>query len=343
MQTISIPSVEDAHFARSFSKKLTSRCIDMLQRTSRAIRPPKSTVPRTNLILLVYSDIDEEILDLVAKGALQAIEGRDFALIPYRLQSGANVGLREFIERNRPTGMVLLPSHCKRDDIIEMCKTKRIHCAQAGFFADDSIPTNGDHAAMAEMVHWLVQQGHHRIGLVGGPEISTTAQERERGYLQGMAGSGPALIVPGDNTFASGVNAAKLLLEISPRPTAIIASNHEMAAGILHAAESANLAVPGDISVASVDHSPTAISARLGLTTMHVPWNSIAQAAIAKATGQLVASPDASKLKPALNIGSSVRKLQSERNAAETHAIPLHPSYEPAVSVDIGAHMCAAE
>ncbi|MFD2136600.1 substrate-binding domain-containing protein [Novosphingobium resinovorum] len=58
--------------------------------------------------------------------------------------------------------------------------------------------------------------------------------------------------------------AGRLLLEISPRPTAILACNDEMAAGVLHAAAQDDVPVPQALSVVGFDDtsSPTASSRR---------------------------------------------------------------------------------
>jgi LacI family transcriptional regulator len=97
-----------------------------------------------------------------------------------------------------------------------------------------------DREAAAAAVGYLIALGHRRIGVVGGPDEAGPAQERELGYLDAMADHdldrGPALIANGDFSLESGVSAGNLLLEVSPRPTAIFAATDGMAAGVLHAA-----------------------------------------------------------------------------------------------------------
>ena len=67
--------------------------------------------------------------------------------------------------------------------------------------------------------------GHRRIAMITGPDESAAARMRELGYLDALADHdldrGPALVAGGDFSLASGRDACRLLLEVSPRPTAM--------------------------------------------------------------------------------------------------------------------------
>src|SRR5690606_41790247 len=84
----------------------------------------------------------------------------------------------------------------------------------------------------------------------------------------------PERIAPGRYTFESGRAAAELLFEVDPRPTAIFASNDEMAAGALHVARQRGLEVPRDLSLIGFDDSPTAAHIWPPMTTVRWPIRS---------------------------------------------------------------------
>jgi LacI family transcriptional regulator len=63
----------------------------------------------------------------------------------------------------------------------------------------------------------------------------------------------------GDFTFESGRVAAKQILDLQNRPTAIVASNDDMASGVVWVAQQRRLELPGDLSVAGFDDTPTAL------------------------------------------------------------------------------------
>jgi LacI family transcriptional regulator len=81
------------------------------------------------------------------------------------------------------------------------------------------------------------------------------------------------LVVQGYNSHASGVQGARKLLNVpaAKRPTAIFASNDEMAAGVLAVAHSMGLGVPEDLSVVGFDDAPLASQVWPALTTIRQP------------------------------------------------------------------------
>jgi LacI family transcriptional regulator len=90
------------------------------------------------------------------------------------------------------------------------------------------------------------------------------------------------LIVEGGYTYESGVAGGEKLLALNPRPTAIFASNDEMAAGVYRAANRLGLSIPGDLSIVGFDDG--ALAARLlpSLTTIRLPIRELGRIAANK-------------------------------------------------------------
>jgi LacI family transcriptional regulator len=91
-----------------------------------------------------------------------------------------------------------------------------------------------------------------------------------------------SLVAHGNYTFDSGVKAAEKLLDHAPRPTAIFASNDEMAAGVLHAARQRGMEVPRDLSIIGFDDTSIAAHIWPPLTTVRWPITTMARAAAQK-------------------------------------------------------------
>jgi LacI family transcriptional regulator len=72
----------------------------------------------------------------------------------------------------------------------------------------------------------------------------------------------------GDFTFESGRVAAKQILDLQNRPTAIVASNDDMASGVVWVAQQRRMEIPGDLSVAGFDDTPTALKSWPPLTVI---------------------------------------------------------------------------
>ncbi len=132
-----------------------------------------------------------------------------------------------------------------------------------------------DRAAAAGMTGHLIGLGHQRIGfVVGDPRYGASLARRE-GFLQAMAAAGlpvrEAWVQQGDFTFQSGAEAGAALMAASERPTAIFASNDDMALGCLAALGEAGISTPEDVSVAGFDDSSGARFSRPQLTTLRLP------------------------------------------------------------------------
>ena len=130
-----------------------------------------------------------------------------------------------------------------------------------------------DTAAAREMVEHLIGLGHRRIGFIEGRGDQSASAERRKGAEQAVANApGASLsVAAGDFTYRSGLEAARRLLAQSPRPTAIFASNDDMASGALAAVHGAGLDAPGDVSVTGFDDTYIAASSWPTLTTVRQP------------------------------------------------------------------------
>ena len=159
-----------------------------------------------------------------------------------------------------------------------------------------SVCTN-DRESCASMTEQLAALGHQRIGFIIGNPDHAALIDRYRGYLDGLQSCGlkldKALVVQGYNSHASGVQSARKLLNVAPakRPTAIFASNDEMAAGALTVAHSMGLGVPEDISIVGFDDAPLASQVWPGLTTIRQPIPDMAAQAAQLLLGALSGEP----------------------------------------------------
>ena len=130
-----------------------------------------------------------------------------------------------------------------------------------------------DRTAAREMVEYLIKLGHRRISFIEGHGDQSASAERRKGAEQAVAATADATlsVVAGDFTYRSGLEAARLLLAQRPRPTAIFASNDDMASGALAAVHGAGLDAPRDVSVAGFDDTYIAASSWPTLTTIRQP------------------------------------------------------------------------
>ncbi len=138
----------------------------------------------------------------------------------------------------------------------------------------------GVHAAV---VH-LLARGHRRIAYIKGPDGAYDARERLRGYRAALQDAGipegARLEFEGDYTQEAGYAAARRILALDPRPTAVVGANDYCAVGVLHALHEAGLRVPEDVAVAGFDDMPSSRYTQPPLTSVNVPVEEMGAAAM---------------------------------------------------------------
>lgn len=144
------------------------------------------------------------------------------------------------------------------------------------------IPTNKQGAYDA--TNYLIELGHRRIGFITGPMEMGCSIDRLRGYKAALADHGISfdqnLSIGGNFREDDGYEAARQLLNLVPRPTAIIASNDFSAMGAYNAIRDASLLVPDDISLIGFDDIPMASYTNPPLTTVQLPIRQMGQEAV---------------------------------------------------------------
>lgn len=242
------------------------------------------------LVGLIYDDPNAHYIVDIQDGALEVLRGQGFELVVHpcdRRSEDFIPGVRRFVERQKLYGVIVLPSLSEDENLTRALID--IGCDRA------PIASTNDHEAAAEVARYLGSLGHERIGFIAGPEAHRSARERRDGFLGALAQLrhevSPELIVQGDYSFESGVVCGEALLTRDPRPTAIFASNDEMAAGVYRAAHRLGLSIPADVSVIGFDDSPLASRLCPPLTTVRLPIREMGRLAAATLLGDTATSP----------------------------------------------------
>jgi DNA-binding LacI/PurR family transcriptional regulator len=130
---------------------------------------------------------------------------------------------------------------------------------------------------------FLIAGGHRRFGFVAGVEVSSTSQDRERGFRAAMAAHGlpEPMRAVGHYTFEGAAAAARDLLSCPDRPDAIFCGNDHMALAISEVARfEFGLRVPQDISLVGFDDVGPARWASFSLTSFSQPVSAMVDRAV---------------------------------------------------------------
>jgi len=128
--------------------------------------------------------------------------------------------------------------------------------------------------AVHDMVGYLAERGHRRIGYITGPAELEVSRVRLAGFTTAVAElgltAGPEYIADGGFTVTGGGDAMAALHD-RVDVTAMVAANDLMAIGAMRRLLASGVSVPGDVSVAGIDDIPIAEYGPVPLTTMRVP------------------------------------------------------------------------
>lgn len=249
---------------------------------------------QSRLIAVYYSNPSRNYTTEIQVGVLQRCNAEGFNAI-FEEASG---GLESLVSlRGEPdlAGVILVPPLTEDAAILARLRGAGIPFVRLAPVAAEGetghVSMDDEHAA-AELTDYLVSLGHKRIGFIAGPGDHPQARLREAGFRSAMQKHGlkpdPGLMGVGDFHFESGLQAAEHLLSLSEPPTAIFASNDDMAAGVLAVAYRKGLRIPADLSVAGFDDTPLASVVSPALTTIYQPIREMA----AQAAGLLFARPE---------------------------------------------------
>ncbi|MFK2824694.1 catabolite control protein A [Bacillus sp. B190/17] len=138
--------------------------------------------------------------------------------------------------------------------------------------------------AAVDAVSMLAEKGHQHIAFVASPLHDTTNQHALNGYRDALASfdlpAADDLLVEGDYTYDSGIEAWHKLQEAEVRPTAVFVNNDEMALGVIHGAQDSGVNIPEELEVISFDSSRLALMVRPQLTSVVQPLYDIGAVAM---------------------------------------------------------------
>ena len=258
---------------------------------------PRATVgSRSYVLALIFDNPNTSYIVELLRGALEQARKDGYHLLvePVNLAS-ANVAedITNLLVQSNLDGMILPPPLCDDPAILQALVSSGKPFARISPSISKEIGLRveiSDYAAAREMTMKLIQLGHTSIGFVTGRQGTATTRRRLDGFLSAMKDANLTVpdnfILEGTYEYRSGLEAGESLLELAQRPTAIFASNDEMAAGLIAAAHKSGLSVPEELSIAGFDDSVIATVVWPQLTTVRQPIKEMAAAAVNMVTKQ---------------------------------------------------------
>lgn len=228
-------------------------------------------------IALFYSNPSASYLSEFLVGILEGVDRSNTQLVLEKSEGDQHYARSiDRIIQARIDGTVLPPPICDDQAVIDRLVQAGITVVTVGAPNENVSSVNiDDTQAALDMTDHIIALGHRRIGFILGNPNHVASQARFEGYRASLGKAGievePALIKEGDYSYASGIECARALMKLTPRPTAIFASNDEMAAATVAVAHQMGLDVPADITVCGFDDTLLSTTIWPTLTTIHQP------------------------------------------------------------------------
>jgi DNA-binding LacI/PurR family transcriptional regulator len=280
---VSVPTVSKVLNGRSGVSSDTRARIEELINRYGYKKPPAG---RNNIVELVFRELESMWAVEIIRGVERAASKNRVGVMvsEFGLHDAPSRTVDEMVDR-RP--------HCVLS-VAQLSDAEREQLKEKGipfvvFDPTDELP---DDVPFVGATNWrggqsatrhLLELGHRRIAMIGGPGNVSCFRAREAGYLSALEAAGlPAdrrLMVRSALTREAGSRAAHELLSRRDRPSAIFAANDLQALGVYQAARELGLAIPADLSVVGFDDLPVVSWVDPPLTTVHQPLTEMAVAA----------------------------------------------------------------
>jgi len=234
----------------------------------------------TNMIGMIIPDITNPFFPALVRAAEDVAYANGYRLV---LCNSDNDPKKEALyltelQSYLPAGLLLIPSvdselHKQPTRNGRPTPTVCIDRKPQGWKCD-TISAGNEKGAYAATQH-LIDHGHRRIAVIGGPAHLANARERLRGFRRALKDAGIVLpdefVQTGRFDRASGLEAGLTLLRPASRPTAIFAANDLMAMGAMLGVRELGLRCPEDVSVVGFDNLDIVELLQPPLTTVQQP------------------------------------------------------------------------
>ncbi|MFI6347482.1 LacI family DNA-binding transcriptional regulator [Streptomyces sp. NPDC050560] len=241
---------------------------------------------RTHVVGVLVWAIEPYSAELL-KGCARAIKGTGYELVVYSTggEGGGHMGWeRRYLSRLSGTlidGAVLVTPTVSTEEIGSPVVAVDPH---VGADTAPTVEADNLHGARLAVEH-LLALGHRRIGFLGRPPRDLeSGRQRERGYREALRDAGiphdPALVRAAGYEESESADAARHLLQLPDRPTAVFAANDVTAIATIDVATTLGLHVPDDLSVIGFDNVPESTATHPALTTIEQPLQLMGQRAV---------------------------------------------------------------
>ncbi len=232
------------------------------------------------VIGLLYDKPSPNYLAKLQAGVLEVCQksGYSMALGPFDFHTENLVeDILNWVRHSNIDGVILTPPLSDFFPLLTALQARRIPVVAASSKGNGEVPSVmiDDEEAAYQMTRHLIKSGHTDIAFVKGHPDHLSTRYRFEGFSRAVAEADievvDTFICDGLYDFESGRTAGEALLTQVKRPTAVFASNDDMAAGVMNMAHQLNIKMPFELAVCGFDDTPISQQVWPTMTTIRQP------------------------------------------------------------------------
>ena len=215
---------------------------------------------KANTIGLIIPTLSNPYFADIASSIITAVKARGYtAIVVDTMENEENQKscLSALLSR-KVDGIIAAPCGKNREMFEEINNSVVPVVLVDRYFEGSNIPyvTSNNFKGAVDATTYLLQEGHTNIACIQGDVDSIPTKRRVSGYIKALKDNGMEdnMLIVGDSySIQNGYLEGKLLLNRTPRPTAIFATSYTILLGVLRAIHDSGLSIPEDISIIGFD------------------------------------------------------------------------------------------
>jgi LacI family transcriptional regulator len=284
VSTVGRALADDRRISEQTKLRVRQAAVEMGYVGNRAARIMRGA--SSKVVGLVIPDVRNSFYATVAHELSTVVDAQGFQLILAETNDDRTVELRQLRElsASRVAGVTIVPTARPHRDAVGLLGNiphvqllRRIPSLAPHWFGVD------DHEVLREATSHLLDQGHARVGYIGGSEELPTGAQRLQGFRDALRehrrprGAGVVELAP-PSSIDGAAAAVRRLLARPSAPTALVLGSVQHTVGVLEELFRAGVKVPDELSVVGFGDEPGFSWWGPGLTTMRLPMQDIAAA-----------------------------------------------------------------
>lgn len=236
---------------------------------------------KTNLVGVVLPVLDHPYFSQLTQGISLAASGHHYKLVLYQTgyHEGQEMEALEMLKLKQIDSLVICSRQVSLDVIERYRRYGNIVLFENGGNTPLSYTFVDHYACFMNALNYLYDRGHREIGFSINRSDGTNSRQRQGAYqdflkMKGL-GYREEYVVKDCIYLEDGERILKQFSRLKERPTALLATSDQVAAGLMIASPKYGISIPDDLAIIGFDNHPLAKA--MDITTTGIPLSSIGQ------------------------------------------------------------------